>query len=53
MVSAPLGGKLSWISGAGGNIAVFGGDDGVLGVNVGVDRPELVGGGTKVATASA
>jgi cyclase len=36
MVSAPLGGKLSWISGAGGNIAVLGGDDGVLAIDSGL-----------------
>lgn len=36
MVSNSLGGKFSWISGAGGNIAVLGGDDGVLAIDSGL-----------------
>jgi cyclase len=36
MVSTSLGGKFSWISGAGGNIAVLGGDDGVLAIDSGL-----------------
>ena len=36
MVSNSLGGKFSLISGAGGNIAVLGGDDGVLAIDSGL-----------------
>jgi cyclase len=36
IVSNPLGDKFSWISGAGGNIAVLGGSDGVLAVDSGL-----------------
>jgi len=40
LVSTSLGGKFSWISGLGGNIAVLGGDDGVLAIDSGL--PNLV-----------
>ena len=36
VISNSLGGKLSWVSGLGGNIAVLGGDDGVLAVDSGL-----------------
>ena len=36
VVSNSLGGKFSWISGLGGNIAVLGGEDGVLAIDTGL-----------------